>query len=123
MYISGGITSPTSQNHSPLATDNKSRGLDLLPQARGTCKITYIFEGRINFLLSVSGGITCPIRRDQLLSDINNPSQGWNYLPKAKGKITTVRLLFYCLYLIGLPALLGQITPLSQIIDLRVGIT
>ena len=60
MSVLGGITCPPRRDHWPTATDNKSLGLDLLPQA--SSKITYLNEVGITFLLSISGGITCPTR-------------------------------------------------------------
>ena len=71
-YLVG--TCPTRRDHSHSVTNNQPMGWDHISQAK--CKITYIYEGEITFLLSVSGGITCPTRRDHSHSVTNNQSKG-----------------------------------------------
>ena len=102
MSALGGFTCPTRRDHSSSATDNKSRGLDLLPKVCG--RIIHLFEGDITFLLSVSDGIICLTRQYHSPSVTNNQSQSKDHLLKLKVKsltCTKVRSLSYYLYLVG----------------------
>ena len=125
MSVSGGITCPTRRDHSHSVTNNQSRGWYHLTQAK--CKITYLYEGEITFLLSLSGGITCPTRRDHSPSVTNNQSMGWDHITPAKCKITYLyeaEITFLFSVSGGITCRTDEITHLlSQIINLGVGTT